>query len=249
MTFSVLLHDLDGKPTREDLERACSNIPSIPSLDCIQILRSWYGIVRSGLSHADATALKANLSLQKIGSDVVPDHEIPSLFEEIRCQRLSIHDEELFFATSGSLSFQKSRSELVFISAGMFHHVKLNSVGRISPVELEVDPDGYVPWLDNQPERKLKKSVRFRIDFFFTSPPHRLSFVLDNGNMMFYGDRVIRLIKQLDLKILLSDLYQLLPPARLGHLLRKQSIDESYSDMHSYNEELRWAFYRLGARG
>ena len=51
----------------------------------------------------------------------------------------------------------------------------------------------------------------------------------------------------LDLTVLLVDLQALLPPERMNRCLRELSLTEVYPRLRAYEEELRWAFYRLGA--
>ena len=89
----------------------------------------------------------------------------------------------------------------------------------------------------------------FRIDLFFSAAPFRVSLEIEKDTVIFYGERSIRVKNTLDLTVLMVDLQVLLPPERMNLALRELSLSQIYPSMHAYEEELRWSFYRLGAKG
>lgn len=99
-------------------------------------------------------------------------------------------------------------------------------------------------------KKRFKQAVDktfFRIDLFFTHEPNRISIEIDSESVFFYGDLPMRLKDTLNLKIVMTDLSCLLPPGRMNTSLRERTMDRTYSSMNAYEEEIRWAFYRLGA--
>ena len=96
---------------------------------------------------------------------------------------------------------------------------------------------------------RIEEKRFFRIDFFFSSEPCRVSLEIEKETVFFYGDRSIRMKNKLDLTVLMVDLQALLPPERMNRSLRELSLTQVYPRMRAYEEELRWAFYRLGAQG
>lgn len=97
-------------------------------------------------------------------------------------------------------------------------------------------------------QSRVEESDHFRIDLFFSSAPHRISLEMGKESVITYGARPIRMKNTTELTVLMVDLKSLLPPERMNRALREISR-EPYPTLRAYEEELRWAFYRLGAKG
>jgi hypothetical protein len=72
---------------------------------------------------------------------------------------------------------------------------------------------------------------------------------IEKDTVMFYGDRPLRMKNRTELTLLMADLKSLLPPDRMNRGLRELSTETLYPSLQTYEEEIRWAFYRLGAKG
>ena len=72
---------------------------------------------------------------------------------------------------------------------------------------------------------------------------------MDKDSVITYGGRPIRMKNRTELTVLLVDLGSLLPPERMNRGLRELSTEALYPSLQAYEEEIRWAFCRLGAKG
>lgn len=248
MNYSLLLHSLDPRPTRQQLEAISTNVRSIAKADCAFIVDDWFGIVASGLPIAEAAALQSGLHDIGMETDLVPDLEIPSLHPDFRCQRIDLDGEDIIFSTAMGRRYPRKRRDLVFAAAGFVDREK---VGTTTEMQSETR------WSDSGPYRanversvlKIEEKRFFRIDFFFGSEPNRISMEIGKDTVIFYGERQIRMKNQLDLTVLMVDLNSLLPPERMNRSLRELSLTDVYPRMRAYEEEIRWMFFRLGAKG
>ena len=248
MSFSLILHNIEHPPTRQLLEEISLKVPGIAKADCAGFLEHWCGIVASNLELQSAQAFQAALRTAGYETDIVLDRDIPALHSDYRCQRIGLSEHVILLTDAMGRSWDKPRQELVFAAAGITTKQKLVSTYQ---VEFETHYSSHGNY--NVPvERLIKEAVDktfFRVDLFFTNEPNRISLEIDHGSVLFYADRPMRLKDTLNLKILMTDLYALLPPDRMNTSLRQRSVDHTYSNMNAYEEEIRWAFYRLGAKG
>lgn len=248
MKYTLLLRSLDPKPTRRELEEISVNVPSVARADCSGIFRDWFGIVTSGLSAEDAQAFQSALRAGGFATDIVPDFEIPTLHPDFRCQRVDIGESTLTLTTAMNRRQQRDIGDLVFIAAGFVEKEKM-----VTNFELEFETRGgshgrYDALVQKRVTNFEGKSY-FRIDLFFSTGPHRVSLEIEKDTVMFFGDRPLRLKNTTELTVLMVDLQKLIPPERMNLGLRELSQNALYPTMHAYEEELRWMFYRLGAKG
>lgn len=248
MRYSLLLHSLDPKPTRRELEEISVNVRSIARADCAFIVDDWYGIVVSGLPLEDAEIFQAALRRLNCETDLIADVDIPSLHHDFRCQRIDLDADEIILSTSMGRPYPRKKSELVFVSAGLVDREKAGSKTEVQTDLRWTESGPYCATVDRN-VLNIEKKRFFRIDFFFGTEPNRVSLEIDKDGVMFYGGRRIRMKKTLDLTVLMVDLQSLLPPERMNRSLRELSTEHVYPRMRAYEEELRWAFYRLGAKG
>lgn len=246
MSFSLLLHKIEHPPTRQMLEEISLKVPGIAKADCAGFLEHWCGIVASNLELHDAQAFQAALRSAGYETDIVLDRDIPALHSDYRCQRIAVTDQLIMLTDAMGKSRDKPRHELVFASAGTIERQTLVTKFK---AELETPDTAHGDYMALV-ERRFKQAINktfFRIDLFFTHEPNRISIEIDSDTVFFYGDLPMRLKNTLNLKILMTDLSCLLPPDRMNTSLRERSLDHIYSSMNAYEEEIRWAFYRLGA--
>jgi len=247
-THSLLLHSLEPKPTRQELEEISVKVRSIARADCAFIAEDWYGIVASGLPLAEAETFQVALQGLGIGTDLIADIDIPTLHHDFRCQRIDLIGDEIILSTAMARRYPRKRSDLVFVSAGFVDREKAESISETQSVVRFSRYGAYNARVEKS-VLKIEEKRFFRIDFFFSAEPNRISLEIGKDTVMFYGDRPLRMKIQLDLTVLMVDLQSLLPPERMNRTLRELSLSHVYPSMHAYEEELRWAFYRLGAKG
>ncbi len=247
MSHSLLLHSLEPKPTRQELEEISAKVPSIARADCAQILNDWFGIVTSGLPFDDARSFQDALRAKGIATDVVADLDIPALHPDFRCQRIDLDASSITLTTAMNRRQVRGRSELVFVAAGFVERERMTAKS-----ELQIETHGGsrtydVPVVKNV--WSFEEKTYFRIDLFFTNDPHRVSLEIEKDTVMFHGEHPLRMKNTTGLTVLMCDLQTLIPPDRTNRGLRELSTETLYPSMHAYEEELRWAFYRLGAKG
>ena len=246
MTFSLILQSLAPKPTRQELEEISVQIPSVARADCFGILEDWFGIVVSRLSRDDAAAFQAALGTRGYKTDVVADADVPSLHSCYRCQRISIEPEAVILGDAMGKTFQRDKRELVFAAAGLVEIGRLESKYKLV-LETRYSDQGSYTIPVNKLTREFEEKTYFRVDLFFSTAPHRISLQMGQDSVIFHQGRVMRLKNKRDLAALMFDLQGLLPPERENLSLRNLSIASPYPSMHAYEEEIRWAFYRLRA--
>lgn len=248
MGHSLLLHSLEPKPDRKALEEISVDVPSVARADCAQIVNDWFGIVISGLSFEDATAFQTGLRTLGCETDIVIDTDIPSLHPDFRCQRIDLDASSITLTTAMNRRQVRNRGELVFAAAGYVDRERM-----VMKSELQIETHGgsngtfEIPVFKNV--TSFEEKTYFRIDLFFTNEPHRVSFEIEKDTVMFHGDRHLRLKNTTELTVLMCDLQALIPSERMNRGLRELSKETLYPSMHAYEEEIRWSFYRLGAKG
>jgi hypothetical protein len=248
MSFSILLHQLDQPPTRRQLEEISLQVPGISKVDCAGLLEHWHGIVVSNLEYSDAQAFHQVLRQAGFNNDIVMDADIPALHADFRCQKIELSENLITLTDAMERARKKPVDELVFVAAGLLEKQKLVTKFKLQIETREAGRSRYDNLVDKRYKQEIDKMF-FRIDLFFSNEPHRISLEIDSDSVMFYADLPIRLKDTLKLKILMTDLYSLLPPERLNTHMCERALDQSYSSMNAYEEEIRWAFYRLSANG
>lgn len=248
MNYSLVLHALEPKPDRKALEQITDNVPSIARADAAGILWGWFGIVSSGLPIEDAQAFQAVLRTLGCETDIVPDGEIPSLHHDFRCHLIDLTAESIILTTAMNRRQVRGRDEFVFAAAGIVERERPVSDYEMQTEVRRAQGVRYVVKVDKLVTKTVEKDY-FRIDLFFSHEPHRISLEMDKDSVITYGSRPLRMKNRTELTVLLADLKSLLPPDRMNRGLRELSTETLYPSLQTYEEEIRWSFYRLGAKG
>ncbi len=248
MSFSLLLHALEPKPDRKALEEITVEVPSIARADAAGILRGWFGIVSSGLSLEDAQAFHAGLRTLGCETDIVPDGDIPSLHQDFRCHLIDLTAETLILTNAMNRRQERGRDEFVFAAAGIVERERPVSDYEMQTEVRYFEGGAYTTQVPTRVSKTVEKDY-FRIDLFFSREPHRISLEMDRDSVITYGGRPIRMKNRTELTVLLADLGSLLPPERMNRGLRELSTETLYPSLQAYEEEIRWSFHRLGAKG
>ena len=248
MSFSLLLHALEPKPDRKALEEITVEVPSIARADAAGILRGWFGIVSSGLSLEDAQAFHAGLRTLGCETDIVPDGDIPSLHQDFRCHLIDLTAETLILTNAMNRRQERGRDEFVFAAAGIVERERPVSDYEMQTEVRYFEGGAYTTQVPTRVSKTVEKDY-FRIDLFFSREPHRISLEMDRNSVITYGGRPIRMKNRTELTVLLADLGSLLPPERMNRGLRELSTETLYPSLQAYEEEIRWSFHRLGAKG
>jgi hypothetical protein len=248
LSFSLLLHELEPKPDRKALEEITVEVASVARADAAGILRGWFGIVSSGLSLEDATAFQAGLRTLGCETDIVPDGDIPSLHHDFRCHLIDLTAESVILTTAMNRRQERGRDEFVFAAAGIVERERPVSATELQSEVRYFEGGAYTVQVPTRVSKTVEKTY-FRIDLFFSREPHRISLEMDDMSVITYGGRPIRMKNRTELTVLMADLASLLPPERMNRGLRELSTETLYPSLQTYEEEIRWAFYRLGAKG
>lgn len=244
MTYSLLQHSLDQKISREDLEEASVWVPRVARADCPGILRDLFGILVSGLSKEDALAFRAALLGKGFTTEVVADHEVPTLHESYQVQRVGRQDGQLCLTNSMGRVTTRDTSELVFVAAGFIRRVRRVAENKLRLNFGSGQRQG-MPMLESHREYHDEQETEFRVDFFFHTEPRRIHLVLTDDSAMFYEGEAMRMRDIDGLRAMARKLAGMVPPLRWNRFLTHMDVCPEYPSMHAYEEELRWHFYRL----
>lgn len=233
VTYSLLQVSLDQTISRQKLEEAACAAPSIARADCAQMQRSLFGILVSHLPLQEAIAFQAELKRLGFPTEVIADHDLPTLHEAFTVQRIEIHDHVLSFTDTLGRVQTRPKEGLVFIAGGFLTQSKIKH--------------SLVAMGDAETDRAEHQSIvpEFRLDFFFWSAPHRLRASISAENTMFFQKRPVRLRDTALLLGAMMDLQELLPPERISDGIRRADTKIFYPSIKSYETEIRWHFYRL----
>lgn len=248
MDFSLLLHAIEPKPDRKALEEITVNVPSIARADAAGILRGWFGIVCSGLSYEEAQAFQLGLGTLGCKTDIVPDGDIPSLHPDFRCHLIELSGESIILTNAMNRRQERRRNEFVFAAAGIVERERPVSDYEMQTEVRYTQNGAYTSQVPTRVTKFVEKDY-FRIDLFFSHEPHRVSLEMDKDSVITYGGRPIRMKNRTELAVLLADLASFLPQERMNRGLRELSTEPLYPSLQAYEEEIRWAFHRLGAKG
>jgi len=248
MSHSLLLHSLEPKPDRKALEEITVDVASIARADAAGILRGWFGIVSSGLPIEDAQAFQAGLRTLGCETDIVLDGDVPSLHHDFRCHLIELTGESIILTTAMNRRQERGRDEFVFAAAGIVERERAVSDYEMQTQVRYFEGGAYTTQVPTRVSKTVEKDY-FRIDLFFSNEPHRISLEMDDMSVITYGGRPIRLKNRTELTVLMADLNSLLPPDRMNRGLRELSTETLYPSLQTYEEEIRWAFHRLGAKG
>jgi hypothetical protein len=245
-TYSLLQKSLDQRISREMLEQASLAVPSVARADCAGISRNLFGIVVSNLPHADALAFQRQLAGRDFPTDVVEDAALPKLPEPFTVRRITIGGETLTFVDAMGRPQTRPRTELVFAGGGFVGDMEIRTERTFRPIVSGRGSRG-APGSGFGTERRAldKKVVRFHLDFFFWSAPHRLRAVLSEESAVFFQDRPLRWRDPPLILAAMAELRDLLPPERLTNGLMRDDTAEYYPTPMSYEEEVRWRFHHL----
>ncbi len=162
-------------------------------------------------------------------------------------QRIEILDKALLLTDAMGRQQTRTLEDLVFVAGGFLTKSTTKSMTGPELGMLSPRPNSS-PYSLPRPERRyFQEDVQvFRIDLFFWSSPNRLSASLSAESTMFFRDRPLRLRDTALLLGAMMDLRELLPPERVGAGLKRPDTKNFYPSLRSYEEEIRWHFYRLG---
>lgn len=251
MTYSLLLHSLLPRPTRQELENLSSKLPFLGKADCAYIVKDWNGIVTSGLSVPDAFSFQAALREIAIETDLVADLEVPPLVRDFRCQRIDLcptaERNDIILTTALNRRTIHSADTLLFLAAGFLEKEKMVTDYEWDTEVRNTGEGSYTVQVQKK-IRSFQAKPHFRIDLFFMDAPERVSLELDQENVVFHGDQVVRLKNRAALTSLMLDLQTLIIPELTNRGLREFSQESLYPSMHAYEEEIRWAMHRGGVK-
>lgn len=232
-TYSLLQVSLDQTISRQDLEDASASVPSVARADCGNIARDLFGILASHLPLEEAQTFQSELKRRGFPTDVVADRDLPTLHEAFTVQKIELQGNVLCFTDTIGRVQTRPREGLVFVAGGFLTQSKIRH-SLIARCDAETD----------RPESKTT-APEFRLDFFFWSAPHRLRASISSESMMFFQQRPMRLRDTALLLGAMMDLQDFLPRERIGAGLRRLDTKIFYPSLKSYEEEIRWHFYRL----
>ncbi len=244
-TFSLLQESLTQSISRLDLEAAIKDVGSLARADCAKLQREMYGIVVSALTYQEALAFQIALQKHQFPTAIVADLDVPLLHDSFQIQGLKRKEDDLIFTNSMGKMMTRPLEDLVFIAAGFFDKLQIES-----KVTHKIDrfAGRQIPRVLTERLSLERNELQFRIDFFFSSGPHRLHASLREDNVLFFHDISVR---WKDIKVELGVLAMMrhwLPIERLSMTLQDPSSGRIYPNLLSYEEEIRWHFHRATRR-
>lgn len=245
-TFSLLQTSLDQTIDRASLEDASDAVRSVARADCARIQRELFGIVISNLERDEALAFQTALLKRNFPTELVADRDLPVLHESFQVQRIDHRGEVLVFTDSMGRERTRPLTDLVFLTGGFLNRIEFKTEWH---QHLDFSGSegrgGGMPRLTNEREFKEENELQFRLDFFFWAEPNRLHAVLGKETAIFHQGKPLRLKDRGGLIGMMSALAELLPPARVNSVLRAPASGRVYSNLQSYENEIRWHFHRL----
>jgi len=245
-TYSLLQSSLDQTIDRESLEEASDSASSVARADCAVIRRDMFGIVISNLPLGEATAFQAALLSHGFPTEVVADDDVPVLHEAFTIQRIAFTKEGLNFTDTMGRETFRPMAELVFVAGGFLtRSVTKSTSTAMTGLAMRHHSTHTDPYDTSERTYRKENFPEFRLDFFFSTSPHRLRASVSAESMMFFRDRPIRLRDTALLLGAMMDLNELLPGERVGSGLKQKDTKNFYPSLNSYEEEIRWHFHRL----
>lgn len=239
-SYSLLQLSLDQSIDRASLEDASVVARSVSRADCAKLQRELFGIVVSGLAVDEALAFQAELARRGFPTELAEDDEVPGLHAPYTVQRIAVNGRVLGFTDAMGRTQQRPLSDLVFLAGGFSTRRMFKTKER---PRLEIDDNGIR--IGTEKETREQDSGEFRLDFFFTTAPHRLQARLSESNALFYQDKPLRMRLRDGLLEMMAELRALLPPERTNAGLKRTNAEPAYPNAESYEEEIRWHFHRL----
>jgi hypothetical protein len=242
----LLQASLDQTIDRESLEEASDSVSSVARADCSVILRNMFGIVVSNLPFEEATAFQAALLSHDFPTEVVADDEIPVLHEAFTIQRIGFTKDGLNFTDTLGRETFRPMADLVFVAGGFLMRSVTKSTNTVKTGLATRNYSTY-----SGPPRYFRTHLpkedfpEFRLDFFFSTAPHRLRAWVSSESTMFFRDSPLRLRDTTLLMGAMMDLNELLPEDRVDSGLKQKDTKNFYPSLHNYEEEIRWHFHRL----
>ena len=245
-TYSLLQVSLEQTIDRESLEMVSDVVPSLARADCAHLQRDLFGIVVSNLPLQEATAFQAELKRRGFPTDLVADHELPVLHEPLTIQRIEIKEKALLFIDTMGRQQTRALDDLVFVAGGHLTQNRLKSVLVLESPERSHELQHRARL---EQRHRFEDVPEFRLDFFFWASPNRLRASVSAESTMFFRDRPLRLRDTALILGAMMDLRELLPSERVGAGLKRSDTNNFYPSFKSYEEEIRWHFYRLTPQG
>ena len=243
-TFALLQLSLDQRIERHAFEDASAAVASVARADCATLHRDLYGIVVSNLTEEEAMAFQAELAQRRYPTAIVADSDLPVLHDGYQIQHIECLDGNLLL--TDSMGHQRVRPvvDLRFLAAGFIQRLHFRTEWD-QHLDSGLDSNGAAR-LVTERELHEQTELEFRLDFFFNTAPERQYATLCKKSMIYYQSGPLLLRDTTGLIQLSSAVADLLPPERMNTFLRNPQAHPHYPGLHSYEEEIRWYFHRLG---
>ncbi len=241
-TYSLLQVSLAQTIDRQSLEDASVVIPSVAKADCAKLQRELFGILVSGLEADEARLFQIELHHRNFPTELVADHDLPRLHEPFTFQRLEVSGDVLNFTDSMGHTRMRKMSDLVFLAGGFLVELEMRVEKSL---KLKTSGKGSYPGYVLHRKTEMKTVPKFILDFFFSNEPHRLQAKIIPENVVFHQGIPLRLKYPEQIVAAMAQLRLLLPRDRLNSGLLRNDAAAAYPNFESYEEEIRWKFYRL----
>ncbi len=241
-TYSVIQRSLEQSVTLQQLEEASMQVPTIARADCIRIHRLLAGIFISRLSRPEALAFQRGLAGQGIESDVVRDAQLPPLPSGVRSMRVWQEERAIHCRDVMERVTVLPVAEILFIAAGVIVETRH---GTETVRRARTGPRGGMRMV---PETRRTKSEETCViaDLFFTRPPYRFTFRAGESSRFFVQDQPVRPNARDMVAWAFQKLRSWAPAGcRLNRHIHHENPMDHPVGKTTYEEEIRWRFYRL----
>ena len=243
-TYSLLQLTLDQTISREDLESAATVLETLARPDIAKLPRELFGIVASGLQWEEANAFRVELARYSYQTEVVADDDIPFLTPSYAVQRIAWNPPAYEFTNAMGRTQVRRLPEAVFLAGGYLSDTELK-IETSASIEAKPSQHGSYPSYTITRQRKMISVPQFRLDFFFSTAPHRIHVLITPENVAFFQDQPLRLRHPRNIMDAREELRTFFPPERLTNGMLQEDTHPFYPNMTSYEEEIRWRFYQL----
>ena len=237
----------------EKLRRAFRDVESLVAQDADSLAKDAHGILVDGLSEEDARTLCRSLERMGLGTRVVDEDDLPELPPARKIRWAECDEHDFRFRHPEGTTYEMGWRTIIGVAAGSVQCEEWRTERKKETNIRATAGRGAVQVTNWRTERECERKYRPVADVFTASREPRLRIEGDKFRYAYLGDQM-RDSSEENFRLLVGHLANRAESRFLNRgakrlVKRPDAPLRRYQNMHAFEEELTWLFYRMSLRG
>lgn len=238
----------------EKLRKAFRELPQLLDQDADSMARDAYGVLVDGLSREDARTLQTALERLDVGTKVVDEEDLPDLPPARKVRYAECLEEDFRFRHPEGTTYEMGWRTIIGVAAGA---VRMEEWERERKRDTKIQAVAGGRMAMPVPRWHTESSSEWKhrplIDVFSATREPRIRIRGDRFQYEYLGDRMRNTAAE-NFRLLVGDLVKGAETNFVNRGARDILKDpeaplRKYPNMHAFDEEIVWLFYRRSIRG